>query len=194
MLRSFVTVLDSKISAADSLFNEKGLRGAKTDDTEERGGVVDIVKKLQTKKQIRSWFAAEHSDDFILNALKLKGLTQDQLKKNPTYEAFGEVKVEKWLKENTPLNTVWSNLGLAGLTREEAKANAALDTFLKYVIEYDDKAHKAFSKLSSDKFQSAAKPVVDLEEWFWIKQILNVKNRDVLYTKWLSQGMPSLVP
>ncbi|GMF32761.1 unnamed protein product [Phytophthora lilii] len=153
-------------------------------------GLQKSRAEREMTRQIRSWVVAEKSDDFILDALKLNGLTQAELKDNPSYKLFGDVKVENWLKESTSLNTVWSNLGLTDLSREEVKATAALHIFLKYVIKYDSKAKKSISGITNKKLQQAAKPVVDPEELYWVKQILTMNDRNFLYIEWLVRGMP----
>ncbi|OWZ16165.1 Avirulence protein [Phytophthora megakarya] len=117
------------------------LRGASTiladpTDSEEKTLLSPSITSRITKWRIKAWIATKRSDDYVLGALKISGLTGTQLKENSKFKIFQEFQVARWLKGKlaTPTSTVMKELKLQGLSGDALTAADGYSTYVKYVM------------------------------------------------------------
>ncbi|KAL3663404.1 hypothetical protein V7S43_011809 [Phytophthora oleae] len=143
--------------------NGRALRVTKEEDDEERAGLAaklsDLITKFSSKEQqVVRWADAQKTDEFVLDAFKLKGLTGDRLKLNKNYKYFEQFKkikesdqITAWIKAETSTSAVWRTSGLGNVrTIDEILAvepTEAFQMYTRFLERYDSavilKAHKA---------------------------------------------------
>ncbi|KAG7400336.1 hypothetical protein PHYBOEH_006093 [Phytophthora boehmeriae] len=170
---TFATATDSKVSALVSRDtpislniepnSKRFLRTAKNIDdddndstdstnTEERKiEVLAGLKKLGMKVKRRFWLEFGMSDDYIKEALGMKGLTGQKLKGHKNYKHFEWIRFRKdgdilngWLRQEPPLPTfdAWTKLGLEKMVLQNVPLKEIMKTdeyatYERYVKGFD---------------------------------------------------------
>ncbi|KAG1709931.1 hypothetical protein DVH05_016945 [Phytophthora capsici] len=136
---------DTTTSAALRV-NTRALRNTKEERDEERAGLgaklSDLITKFSSKENQAVRFAdAQKTDEFVLEAFKLKGLTGTQLRLNKNYKYFEQFKrvkesnqITAWLKAETSTSSVWRASGLGNVrTIDDILAVEPTDAFQVYM-------------------------------------------------------------
>ncbi|KAL4170191.1 hypothetical protein KRP22_011095 [Phytophthora ramorum] len=122
-----------------------------TNTVEER---VTWLEKLGKNAKVRWWLETEKTDDYVLKALNLKGLTGSDLTKNANYKYFLKFakKAESnrramWLRKDFPTYQVWKELGLQRVRTVEQlnqiRNTKVFAVYKRYVNEFDNYVYRS---------------------------------------------------
>ncbi|KAK1943322.1 hypothetical protein P3T76_004718 [Phytophthora citrophthora] len=142
--------------------DRRALRVTNENHIEERAGLgsklTDLITKFSSKERQAVRFAdAQKTDEFVLEAFKLKGLTGVRLKLDKNYkyfEQFQKVKesnqITAWIKAETPTSAVWRTSGFGNVRTIDdilaVEPTEAFQLYSRFLERYDSavilKAHK----------------------------------------------------
>ncbi|KAL4096232.1 hypothetical protein PRIC1_009594 [Phytophthora ramorum] len=112
------------------------------------------LEKLGKNAKVFWWLETEKTDDYVLKALNLKGLTGSDLTKNANYKYFlkfakkaESYRLNKWLRNDFPTYEAWKELGLQKVRTIE-QLNQIRNTkefgiYKRYVNEFDDYVYRS---------------------------------------------------
>ncbi|KAK1943321.1 hypothetical protein P3T76_004717 [Phytophthora citrophthora] len=134
--------------------DRRALRVTNENHIEERAGLgsklTDLITKFSSKERQAVRFAdAQKTDEFVLEAFKLKGLTGVRLKLDKNYkyfEQFQKVKesnqITAWIKAETPTSAVWRTSGFGNVRTIDdilaVEPTEAFQLYTRFLIQYDD--------------------------------------------------------
>ncbi|KAH7481933.1 hypothetical protein KRP22_011103 [Phytophthora ramorum] len=122
-----------------------------TNTVEER---VTWLEKLGKHAKVFWWLETEKTDDYVLKALKLKGLSGSDLTKNDNYKYFLKFarkaesnRLNKWLRKDFPTYEAWKELGLQKVRTIEQlnqiRSTKEFAVYKRYVNEFDDYVYRS---------------------------------------------------